>query len=1139
MNRVFSIVTFGLALWFSSPAGADTFDCDVFSPPIPISVTSGAPTVTVITIATAETVVDVDVSVDITHDFIGDLTIDLISPAGTSVRVHDEGGSSDANILITFDDQGIPNGSALFNSGCRMRPSGPGSLGDFAGESTLGGWSLSTLDTFNTSLDPGRVLNGWCLSTFDGAVSSPVLPVTGLLCTSPGGTGVVNAVWTNTQTYDAINIQLGGIVIDTIAGGATTYSTTPQPFGVVAELCIEPVIGGIVPCFPECARITPQFLTPDIHECSIPVATIGTSLPPVVDVINVTTDISLADLQVQIDVTHAFLGDLNIDIAHGGTSVTLLQGNTAGAANGVEVTYWDLGVPTGSYDCGCLLQPAGPGSLSDFFGQSSLGPWTLTVTDVGSPPAGVVNIGEVTSWCIRGFETGSVNQLTCNTTSGSGVAQINWANPQTFDSINVYLDGLLAATIPGTATTYQTQPQLIPSTVLVCLEPVLGGIVQAQNCCQANFLVEPVTIDNCSSTSGSGAATIDWTLPAPYDQIQVIVNGTLEATLAGNATTYTTLAAGPLPLTANVCIVGLQGGVSSAQACCAVPLLGVVDYENCRQPNSSFTFGSQASDLMIVPSNLLIGELEVLVEVTHPFIGDLNIDLQGPNATTVRLQAEDPAGSTEGHMLVVYMDTGLPNAAPFDCGCLLQPTGPGTLADFQNIPALGGWTLTVADIYATSGNVGTLNKWCLRITAACQILPPSGVAVSSNGTDAAITWSNPAPYDSIEVVRDGLLVGAIPGTATSYLDVGPTPGVHDYEVFGVDSTLGCSNSGPAVRAGIGITDLVFAGDAGGDIDSPTAILDALTTLGRVPMSIDTFTAASVESAGPFEVIWVCLGTYPNEYELTLPQGVLLAELHTGDVGLDGSIENPKIPVYLESGDHWAFDDETAFQDYDGVENNSFGNLFDGDDSLTQLTGVDTGLGIELAAFSAMYQQDNSSGADFNDWLIPCNVNPDLGGNQATVTWIGMDLFGVPYNVGVFYASTVAPVLTQSWEFGGYLGDHTSLMGEYLAVLGTAPPPPGDQFRRGDVNDDNTVNIADAVFTLGVLFPQPGVTPTFPCADSADGNDDGTLNIADAVFELSVLFPQPGMTPTFPAPSVSCGLDPTPDGLDCAQHNFCP
>ena len=86
---------------------------------------------------------------------------------------------------------------------------------------------------------------------------------------------------------------------------------------------------------------------------------------------------------------------------------------------------------------------------------------------------------------------------------------------------------------------------------------------------------------------------------------------------------------------------------------------------------------------------------------------------------------------------------------------------------------------------------------------------------------------------------------------------------------------------------------------------------------------------------------------------------------------------------------------------------------------------------------------------------------------------------------------------------------------------------GSSFRRGDVDSSGFANVTDAVSLLNHLF-QGSAAP--PCADAADVTDDGLLNITDAVVLLNHLFlgaPEP------PPPGLSCGPDPTVDGLgDC-------
>lgn len=90
---------------------------------------------------------------------------------------------------------------------------------------------------------------------------------------------------------------------------------------------------------------------------------------------------------------------------------------------------------------------------------------------------------------------------------------------------------------------------------------------------------------------------------------------------------------------------------------------------------------------------------------------------------------------------------------------------------------------------------------------------------------------------------------------------------------------------------------------------------------------------------------------------------------------------------------------------------------------------------------------------------------------------------------------------------------------------------GVEFRRGDCNGDNNLDISDPIVLLDVVFGQSGA-PT--CPDACDGNDDGTLDVSDAVTLLSVLFGSGG---PLPEPQF-CGPDPTADVLDCVT-SLCP
>jgi subtilisin-like proprotein convertase family protein len=84
----------------------------------------------------------VEVSVDITHTYIGDLRISLRSPAGTEVILHDGVGGSADNLVKTFTTATTA------------------ALGNLAGQPISGAWQLSVSD--RAGQDTGK-LNSWRL----------------------------------------------------------------------------------------------------------------------------------------------------------------------------------------------------------------------------------------------------------------------------------------------------------------------------------------------------------------------------------------------------------------------------------------------------------------------------------------------------------------------------------------------------------------------------------------------------------------------------------------------------------------------------------------------------------------------------------------------------------------------------------------------------------------------------------------------------------------------------------------------------------------------------------------------------------------------------------------------------------------
>ena len=94
----------------------------------------------------------IQVYVNITHTWIQDLIVEVTSPGGTTVRLHNRSGLNAHDIIGTY--------------GLDLAVDGPGSLDDFIDELSQGDWTLWVSD--NEGYDVGT-LNEWCVGVWGSA----------------------------------------------------------------------------------------------------------------------------------------------------------------------------------------------------------------------------------------------------------------------------------------------------------------------------------------------------------------------------------------------------------------------------------------------------------------------------------------------------------------------------------------------------------------------------------------------------------------------------------------------------------------------------------------------------------------------------------------------------------------------------------------------------------------------------------------------------------------------------------------------------------------------------------------------------------------------------------------------------------
>ena len=161
------------------------------------------------------TVSDIRVFVDISHTFIGDLVIELISPAGTTVRLRSTSGGSEDDLMGWYPDELTPVET----------------LDTFLGEDMQGDWQLHVTDV--GVFDSGQV-NSWCLSltyeqtnnlsavgdenlpqvlALNGNHPNPFNPMTAIKFSVPADQSVELAV------YDVRGVRVRTLISEVMAAG--------------------------------------------------------------------------------------------------------------------------------------------------------------------------------------------------------------------------------------------------------------------------------------------------------------------------------------------------------------------------------------------------------------------------------------------------------------------------------------------------------------------------------------------------------------------------------------------------------------------------------------------------------------------------------------------------------------------------------------------------------------------------------------------------------------------------------------------------------------------------------------------------------------------------------------------------------
>jgi subtilisin-like proprotein convertase family protein len=309
---------------------------------------------------------DIDVTVNLTHQRIGDLTISLRAPDGTTVTLYRKPNDPGTALAATFDDAAvgsIAGGTAPY-------------AGSFRPVTPLGALSNKLVDGFYTLIiadDAGGnigQLNAWSLR---------IVPAIPGLVAQAGAAMDQDADATPGEAADDAFATPRPLAGGTPTAGpfdpATLPLIVPGPHVISTASAVQ-----FSATSPQANRPIPDATTAGPGVLTATIGVVG--LPR-----------TIADLDVRVAIDHPAAGDLVLQlIAPDGTVIDLARNRGVGGGGDYDRTVFDDGAPSsigvGSPPFAGTFRPEG--SLGQLNGRNPNGTWTLRVSDTVAGGAGTL-----------------------------------------------------------------------------------------------------------------------------------------------------------------------------------------------------------------------------------------------------------------------------------------------------------------------------------------------------------------------------------------------------------------------------------------------------------------------------------------------------------------------------------------------------------------------------------------------------------------------------------------------------------------------------------------------------------------------------------------------------------------------------
>lgn len=360
--------------------------CNSYETNTPVVIPDGNPagTKSSIEVDSVTLISDLNVTVNITHTWVSDLTIILIGPDGTEVLLSQQNGGNGDNYSGTvFDDAAadpITGGSAPFTG--TFSPEGD--LSNFNGLIAAGEWELFVSDA--VFFDSGTI-DSWSMEI----CGSPLPDADGDLVPDTEDNCPDIA---NTDQSDIDEDGLGDVCDDDMDGDGVLNAedNCPETFNPDQSDENGNGIGDLCDILCDVIAVAEGDISiPDNDPAGIDSS------------IQYTSAFEITRVIVNVDITHTFTADLTLSLTSpAGTSIILSAQNGGGGDNYTNTVFDDEaedGIFEGAAPFTGSFAPEEP--LATFIGEDSGGQWTLNVADNAGLDTGTIN-----SWSldICGFE---------------------------------------------------------------------------------------------------------------------------------------------------------------------------------------------------------------------------------------------------------------------------------------------------------------------------------------------------------------------------------------------------------------------------------------------------------------------------------------------------------------------------------------------------------------------------------------------------------------------------------------------------------------------------------------------------------------------------------------------------------------